>query len=224
MKLGGDRSFLPGSPERGGIIFRMLFLIFFLALLFILYLVRYPILRLAGGFWVIEESPEASDAIVILGNDDFDGDRAARAAELFKAGWAPHIIASGQYFRPYASAAELEQHDLTARGVPVSAISQLPHRARDTREEAIEMSAALSSHSWKRVLIVTSNYHTRRARYTFQRTLPPGSELRVIAAHDPAYDPDSWWRTRSGVKIFFRETFAFLVALWEMRKSDVKVS
>ena len=224
MKPGGDRQFLLSSPERGGIIFRMMFLIFFLALLFILYLVRYPFLRLAGGFWVAGDSPESSDAIVILGNDDYDGDRAARAAELFKAGWAPHIIASGQYFRPYASAADLESHDLTEHGVPANAIIKLPHRARDTREEAIEISNALSSHSWKKVLIVTSNYHTRRARYIFQRTLPPGSEFHVIAAHDPAYDPDSWWRTRSGVKIFFRETFAFCVALWEMRNSEAKPS
>jgi uncharacterized SAM-binding protein YcdF (DUF218 family) len=222
MNLGSDRRSLSGSPEQGGIIFRMLFLISFLALLFVLYLVRYPILRLVGGFWVAGESPEASDAIVILGNDDYDGDRAARAAELFKAGWAPHIIASGQYFRPYASAAELEQRDLTERGVPQNAIIQLPHRARDTREEAIEIGAALSSHSWKKLLIVTSNYHTRRARYIFQRTLPPGSEIHVIAADDPAYDPDSWWRTRSGVKIFFRETFAFLVAVWELRNGEAK--
>jgi uncharacterized SAM-binding protein YcdF (DUF218 family) len=209
------------SPEHGGIIFRMLFLIFFLALLFVLYLVRHPVLRLAGGFWVVEESPQASDVIVIL---DYDGDRAARAAELFKAGWAPHVIASGQSFRPYASAAELEQHDLLERGVPAGAITKLVHRARDTREEALEVSATLSSHGWKKVLIVTSNYHTRRARYIYQRTLPPGSQLRVIAAHDPEYDPDKWWWSRAGVKTFFRETLGFCVALWEMRKSSVRTS
>lgn len=212
------------SPEHGGIIFRMLFLIFFLALLFVLYLVRHPILRLAGGFWVVEESLQASDVIVVLGNDDYDGDRAARAAELFKAGWAPHVIASGQSFRPYASAAELEQHDLLERGVPAAAITKLVHRARDTREEALEVSATLSSHGWKKVLIVTSNYHTRRARYIYQRTLPPGSQLRVIAAHDPEYDPDKWWWSRAGVKTFFRETLGFCVALWEMRKSSVRTS
>jgi uncharacterized SAM-binding protein YcdF (DUF218 family) len=202
----------------------MLFLIFFLALLFVLYLVRHPILRLAGGFWVVEESPESSDAIVILGNDDFEGNRAVRAAELFKAGWAPHVIASGQSFRPYASAAELEQHDLLERGVPPGAITKLVHRARDTREEALEVSAMLSSHGWKKVLIVTSNYHTRRARYIYQRTLPPGSQLRVIAAHDPEYDPDKWWWSRAGVKTFFRETLGFCVALWEMRKSSVRTT
>jgi uncharacterized SAM-binding protein YcdF (DUF218 family) len=212
------------SPEHGGIIFRMLFLIFFLALLFVLYLVRHPILRLAGGFWVVEDSPQPSDVIVILGNDDYEGDRAARAAELFKVGWAPHIVASGQYLRPYASAAELEQHDLSERGVPASAITKLAHRARDTREEAVDVSAALSSHGWKKVLIVTSNYHTRRARYIYQRTLPAGSEVRVVPARDTEYDPDKWWQSGAGVKTFFRETVAFFVALWELRKSAVRAS
>lgn len=224
MTLWGGPSRSRWSPEHGGIISRMLFLIFFLALLFVLYLVRHPILRLAGSFWVIDESPQSSDAIVILGNDDYDGDRAMRAAELFKAGWAPHIIASGQSLRSYASAAELEQHDLIGHGVPATAITKLTHRARDTREEAVEVSTALSLHGWKKVLIVTSNYHTRRARYIYQRTLPPGSELRVIAAYDPGYDPDKWWWSRDGVKQFFRETLGFCVALWEMRKSRVRTS
>ena len=212
------------SPEHGGIILRMLYLICLLIVLFVLYLVRHPILRLAGGFWVVEDSPQLSDAIVILGNDDYDGDRAARAAELFKAGWAPHIVASGQYLRPYASVAELEQHDLTERGVPVGAITKLAHRAGDTREEAMDVGAALTSHGWKKVLIVTSNYHTRRARYIYHRTLPSGSELRVISARDPAYDPDKWWQSRPGFKLFFRETLAYLVTLWEVRENDASAS
>ena len=38
-----------------------------------------------------------------------------------------------------------------------------------------------------------------------QHALAPGTELRVVAAPDPAYDPNSWWRTREGVKTFFYE-------------------
>jgi uncharacterized SAM-binding protein YcdF (DUF218 family) len=224
MKFGDGRPGMHASPEHGGIILRMLFLIFFLALLVVVYLARQPILRLAGGFWVVGDTPQPSDAIVILANDDYEGDRATRAAELFKAGWAPHIVASGQYLRPYASAAELEQHDLSERGVPASAITKLAHRGRDTREEAVEVSAALSSHGWKKILIVTSNYHTRRARYIYQRMLPAGCQVRVIAARDAEYDPDRWWQSRAGTKIFFRETAAFFVALWELRKSEVRTS
>jgi hypothetical protein len=43
----------------------------------------------------------------------------------------------------------------------------------------------------------------------------------VVAAPDPAYDPNSWWRTREGVKTFFYELVGYIVARWELRNSDV---
>lgn len=214
----------PRNRQRGGIFFRLLFLLFFIFVLFVLYVVRHPLLRLAGHFWVVDDAPAASDAIVILGDDNYDGDRATRAAELFKAGWAPRIIASGRYLRRYASIAELEEHDLVDRGVPASAIIRLAHRAENTREEALVISQFVSSRGWKRILVVTSNYHTRRSLYIFERTLPPGTVLRVVAARDSEYDPDNWWRTRRGVKIFAHEFLGMFVALWEMRHSDVRTS
>ena len=149
-----------------------------MVLLAVIYLLRHPLMRLVGSFWVVDESPEASDAIVILGDDNYAADRAARAAELFRSGRAPRIIASGRYLRPYASIAQLEEHDLTDRGVPPSAIVRLEHHAQNTRDEAIAISRLLSTRGWKRVLLVTSNYHTRRSRYICEREFPPGTVLQ----------------------------------------------
>jgi uncharacterized SAM-binding protein YcdF (DUF218 family) len=221
---GPERPCWPWNRQRGGIFFRLLSLLFFLFVLFALYLARHPLLRLAGSFWVVQDAPAASDVIVILGDDNYDGDRATRAAELFKAGWAPRIIASGRYLRPYASIAELEEHDLVDRGVPASAVIPLAHRAENTREEALVIAQFVSSRGWKRILLVTSNYHTRRSLYICERTFPPGTVLRVVPAPDSEYDPDNWWRTRQGVKIFAHEFVGMCVALWEMRHSDVQTS
>jgi uncharacterized SAM-binding protein YcdF (DUF218 family) len=209
------------NSQRGGIFFRMVFLLFLLFCLFVLYLVRYPILRFAGNFWVVSDAPQHSDAIVILGDDNYEADRAARAAELYRAGWAPRIVASGRYLRPYAGIAELMEHDLTDRGVPRNAVVRFAHRASDTREEAAALAPFLAQHGWKKILVVTSTYHTRRSRFIFERTLPAGFELRVIAAHDTEYDPDSWWRTRQGLKRFLHESLGMAAALWEMRHSNV---
>jgi hypothetical protein len=44
----------------------------------------------------------------------------------------------------------------------------------------------------------------------------------MIAAPDPAYDPNSWWRTREGLKTFFYEFVGYIVARWELRNSDVR--
>jgi uncharacterized SAM-binding protein YcdF (DUF218 family) len=209
-------------PERGGIFLRLLFLIFFLVFLGILYLLRGPILRIAGGFWVVDEPAQNSDAIVILSDDDYDADRASKAAQIYKEGRAPRVVASGRYLRPYASIAELMEHDLVERGVPQGAVVRFPHRARDTREEAAALAPFLASRGWKKILVVTSNYHTRRAEFIFARTLAPGSELRMVAAAGRDYDPDNWWKTREGLRLFFHESVGMIAAVWEMRNSEAQ--
>ncbi len=214
----------PWASPRGGIFFRLLFLLSFLVLLFLVYLARHPLMRLAGGFWTVDEGPVAADAIVILGDDNYNGDRAARAVQILNGGWAPRIVASGRYLRPYASIAELEEHDLIERGVPSTAIVRLAHRAENTRDEAVAISQLLSIRGWKRIIVVTSDFHTRRARYICERTFPRGTLLRVVAARDSDYDPDNWWRSRLGIKIFIHELAGMFVAMWEMRHDEVQTS
>jgi uncharacterized SAM-binding protein YcdF (DUF218 family) len=209
------------NPERGGIIFRLVFLVFFLAMLGVLWLVREPILRLAGGFLIVDDSPRSSDVIVVL-DDDYDADSAGRAAELFKAGWAPRVVAGGEYLRAYASAAELTQKDLVERGVPATSIVRLAYRATDMREEAEALASFAGSHGWKKILLVTANYRTRRVRYILERSLASGTELHVVAARDSNYDPNEWWKHRASLKNLLRESGGFLLALWEMRHQDVQ--
>lgn len=208
--------------QRGGIFFRLVCLLFLTCFAFVIYIARHPLMRVAGNFWVVDDGAAPSDAIVILGDDNYQGDRATRAAELLKAGWAPRIIASGRYLRPYASIAQLEQHDLIDRGVSAKDIVLLAHRANNTREEGEAIAQFISAHGWKRILVVTSNYHTRRARFILARVLPAGTEMRVLAARDSEYDPDNWWRTRLGTRLFFHESVGMVVAMWELRHRDVR--
>jgi hypothetical protein len=208
--------------ERGGIFFKFLFLIFLVCFLFVIYLVRHPLLRLAGGFWIVDDGPAYSDAIVILGDDNYGGDRAAKAAELFKAGWAPRVVASGRFLRPYASITDLEEHDLKSDGVPEQAIVRFQHHAGNTKEEAEALRELIRQQGWKRILLVTSNYHTRRARYICERTFPAGTVLRTVPAGDSEYDSDDWWQTRRGLVIFSHEAVGMIAAMWEMRRYDVQ--
>jgi len=208
---------LAGNPaQRGGIFAKLLVLIVLVVLCALIYLVRVPLLRLAGNFLVVSNPPANCDAIVILSDDDFTADRASRAAELYHSGWAPKIIASGRWLRPYASIAQLMQHDLEARGVPAQAIIPFPHNAPNTREELTDIRAFVQQHGWKRIMIVTSNYHTRRTRYLSRHIFPPSITFLIESAPDVNYDPNSWWRTREGLKIFFHESVGLVVAAWEV--------
>jgi uncharacterized SAM-binding protein YcdF (DUF218 family) len=212
------------DPQRGGIIFKLLFLIFVVVVVAILYLVRVPLLRFAGEFWIVDDAPESSDVIIVLSGDNYDAVRAARAAALFRAGMAPHVVATGRSLRSYANTTDLMTRDLADHGVPAAAIDPLTHRADNTRDEAVAVSEFVASHHWKKILLVTSNYHTRRSAYIYERTLPPGTLLRVISAPDIEYDPQSWWRSREGLKIFFHEAGGYIAALWEMRHNDVRTT
>ncbi|HEY0702190.1 MAG TPA: YdcF family protein [Candidatus Acidoferrales bacterium] len=208
------------TGARGGIIFRLLFLIFILVVGAVLYLARVPLLRLAGEFWVVDEPPETSDVIVVLSGDNYDAERATRAAALFKSGMAPRVLATGRALRSYATTTDLMKHDLQEHGVPAAAIVELTHKADNTRDEAVAVSQFVVAHGWKKIILVTSNYHTRRAQYIYEHTLPASDQVTIVAVADSEYDANYWWKTRTGVKIFFHEVGGYLTAWWEMRKSD----
>jgi uncharacterized SAM-binding protein YcdF (DUF218 family) len=203
--------------EQGGIFFRLLFLLLFFALLAILFVGRLPLLRLAGQLWVLDEPSAQSDALIVLSDDNYAADRAFHAAELYREGVAPVVVASGRMLRQNAGIADLMEHDLESFGVPATSIVKLKHRAQNTREEAVEASRLIQARGWKRVTVVTSNYHARRARFIFERVLPSSVSLRVSGARDSEFDPSRWWETRQGRKLFMLELTGYLVARWELR-------
>ena len=203
--------------EHGGIFLRLLFLLVFLGFLALLYVARRPLLRLAGEFWVVDEPAAQSDALIVLGDDNYAADRAFHAAELYREGVAHVVVASGRMLRQNVSIADVMEHDLESFGVPAASIVKLSHRAANTREEAVEDARLIQARGWKRVLVVTSNYHARRARFIYGRVLPSSVSLRVSGARDSEFDPDRWWETRQGQKLFMSELAGYLVAWWELR-------
>jgi uncharacterized SAM-binding protein YcdF (DUF218 family) len=203
--------------EHGGIFFRLLFLFFFFGFLVLLFFVRHPLMRFAGQFWVVDEPAAKSDALIVLGDDNYAADRAFHAAELYREGIASVVVASGRMLRRNAGIAEVMQHDLESFGVPASSILPLAHRGGNTLEEAGEVAKLIHTRGWKRVVVVTSNYHARRARFIYGRILPPNISFRVSGARDSEFDPSRWWQTRQGQKLFFSELAGYLVARWELR-------
>ncbi|NMA71000.1 MAG: YdcF family protein, partial [Firmicutes bacterium] len=51
----------------------------------------------------------------------------------------------------------------------------------------------------RQVVVVTSNYHVRRARLAFRRLYEPaGLQVAVHGAPDPGFHPDGWWQEPLG--------------------------
>src|SRR5215813_6858769 len=207
-------------PQTGGIISSLVSLIVLFVFLLVLYLARHPLMRFAAEAWIIEDNPERADAIVVLSDDNYYADRASHAADLYRHNMAPLVVASGRKLRPYAGVAELMEHDLIERGVPKDKVLRYPHQAENTHEEAIALRPLALERKWRSVIIVTSSYHTRRARYIFAHVFPSSIAVRASGAKDGDFDPDSWWERRVSVKRFATEVTGMAVAIWELWRGD----
>jgi uncharacterized SAM-binding protein YcdF (DUF218 family) len=201
--------------QRGGIVTTFVALLFLALLCLAIYLARHPLMRFAGEGLVVEDQLEKSDAIVLLSDDNFYADRATRAAELYRQNLAPAVVASGLRLRPYAGICELMTHDLVERGVPKERIVPFPQDADNTREEAEALKALVGQRGWKSVIIVTSNYHTRRARYIFRKAFPAEIRVAVASARDADFDPSNWYEHPRAVKRFEHEVLGLVAAHWE---------
>jgi len=206
--------------ERGGIIANLVALLFLVLLCVVVYVARHPILRFSADSWIVNEPAAHANAILVLGDDNFYGDRATEGAQLFRQGVAPIVVASGRRLRPSAGMSELIEHDLIERGVPKEQVLRFPQDADNTREEAIALRRLAKEKGWKSVVVVTSNYHTRRVRYIFQKVFPSGVEVSVASARDGDFDPEHWWERRKSVKEFLGELVGMVAAAWELRNEN----
>jgi uncharacterized SAM-binding protein YcdF (DUF218 family) len=162
-----------------------------------------PILAALGGFLVKAGPPQKADIIVVLAGDGF-GHRILTAAELVKEGWAPQALVSGPNGMYGNYECDLAIPFAVKAGYPDSYFLHLEHRARSTADEARVIVEKLRAMGVKRVLFVTSNYHTRRSGRIFHRAAPD-LDILVVAASDEFFKPDSWWQGRESRKIFLLE-------------------
>lgn len=209
----------PRPSETGGILIKLIVSLFLLTFSLGLYFVRHPIFRFAAESWVVEDPLEKADVLIVLSDDNFYADRATRAAELFREGKATVVVASGRRLRPGAGIAELMEHDLIERGVPKDKILRFAQDGDNTREEAEALAKLAKTKKWRKAIVVTSNYHTRRARYVFRHVFPQDIEISVASARDGDFDPENWWEKRQSTKLFMREITGMVVTIWELRSS-----
>ncbi len=83
--------------------------------------------------------------------------------------------------------------------------------ADDTRIAADVMRAS----GWRRGIVVTTAYHTRRAGWTFNRIWSPlGLGFSVHASSDPRFDADRWWVSERAAKAVVLEYMKFGVYIF----------
>jgi uncharacterized SAM-binding protein YcdF (DUF218 family) len=183
------------------------FLLFLVVLLVVSFLARSWWLPAVGYALIHDDGPGKADIAVVLAGDS-RGHRIIRAAELVRDGYVPIVLVSGPQGSYGFHESDLAIRYIENRGFPAEWFVALPHEALSTREEAAIILPELRRRNVKRFLLVTSNYHSARARRIFlaaERANGGGPEIRVVAAPDHFFAPDSWWHTRESQKIVFFE-------------------
>lgn len=174
-----------------------------------------PLLAVAvpysGSYLVVTEPPQKADAALVLAGD-VSGNRLFKGAELVKAGYAPLLLVSGPVKYYERNEADLAIELAVQRGWPASYFEALRTDAHSTQEEAEKALTEVRRRGVRRLLVVTSDFHTRRSSRIYRR-LAPDLEIQMVAAPTPDYEPDGWWRTRQSRKTWLTE-WQKMIADW----------
>ena len=157
--------------------------------------------------------PEHFDAAIVLqGSITAEKARVAGAMGLLRSGRASHALLGvpgesywGQSIPPVARS-YLER----TYGGDLAALTDFCEIGEDvdsTMQEAQALAPCIQEHHWQSIVIVTSNYHTRRARILWKRITrgEPNLHVWIDGVTDPEFH-QSWWRHRQSAKIWLMET------------------
>lgn len=152
-------------------------------------------LAIGGTFLIVADTISEPDAVVVLASHEWE--RLPEAARLARRDPRVTVLLT-QPVRPNIHncfrCAERVQW-LQTLGVPAKAIVLLPRRVTNTFDEAVTARDYAVSHRLKRLVVVTSPYHTRRARATFTSVFErTGIELGVWPdMRESMSRPRTWW-------------------------------
>jgi uncharacterized SAM-binding protein YcdF (DUF218 family) len=197
---------------------RLRVLLLFALFLALLYLTRVWWLSAFGYALVHDDGPAKADIAVVLAGDSY-GNRVVKGGELVRAGYVPVVLVSGPDTAYGLNESDLAIPFAMRKGFPAEWFAGFPNHALSTQEESKAILNELRRRNVKSFLLVTSNYHSARARRIFladERAEGGGPSFRTVAAPDEYFDPNSWWKSRQAQKIAFFEwskTFATMFGL-----------
>lgn len=158
---------------------------------------------------LVVDEPEPSDIIVVLAGET--DRRPARALELLDRGFADQVVMDVPADAKIYTFTQLQLAEQYAHELPQhAAITICPIRGLSTKDESLEVEQCLAHQEGKRILIVTSDFHTRRALSIFRHEIP-GKRFSIAASHDDQQFGPRWWTHRQWAKTCFEE---WLRVLW----------
>ena len=144
----------------------------------------------------MEEPAVPAEAIVVfaggVGESGQAGggyqERVKQAVALYQEGYAPTMIFSSGFVFAFQEA-EVMRGLAIANLVPDAAIL-IETQAKNTRDNVVLSNQILAQHGWRRILVVSSPYHMRRAMMTWRRLAPNVAVTATPVASSQFYAHD----------------------------------
>jgi len=167
----------------------------------------------AGSAWfLVINDPQKADVILVLAGETEH--RSARGLELLSQGYGSKLILDVPAAARIYQWSQTELAQKYVDGLPQASLVMIcPIAGLSTNDETKDAERCLRTQGGHRVLLVTSDYHTRRALSIFSKRVP-GYEFSVAAAYDPREFGALWWTHREWAKVNFDEWVRLL--WWEL--------
>lgn len=163
-------------------------------------------LNALGAALIADDPLHPADAILVLAGETRQGDRVRHAVGLYRHGLAPLLVLSGTPWGFRTHEAEVMTRHAEFLGVPRDRILPVKHDGESTRDEAQALLPVLQSRGLKDVILVTSNYHTARAKRIFTKLANPlGIHFLASPVADGYFEQEGWWTRRRDAKTFVYE-------------------
>ena len=185
-----------------------------------------PILSSYAEFYTVNNATSGADAIVVL-----SGGKASRiphALNLFAENYAPRLLLTDEKKRSlrfahlFSTNEEIAQAmiDELKLSVPIITVASLKGGATSTFDEAYDLRKFSEAEGFKRLILVTDAFHTRRAYHAFQ-TVFSGSEIRLemSAAQNDFFNESNWWTSDQGISAYVLESIKYPVYLLSSRNA-----
>lgn len=162
-----------------------------------------------AGRMLVVDDPKPSDVIVVLAGET--DHRPTHALELLEQGYAHRVLIDVPADAKIYDSTQIQLAEKYIRGLTHSAdVGICPIVGLSTRDESHDVEHCLAHEEGTRILLVTSDFHTRRSLSTFRQQLR-GKSFSVAAARDDTQFGTRWWTHRQWAKTCLDE---WLKVIW----------
>jgi len=161
-----------------------------------------------GAFLSPQDKLEKAQVIVVISGGE-TLERTSEGVELFKQGYAPYVLFSGAAKSGNVSNAKSMKRYALKQGVLEDKIL-IEEKATSTYENALFTKEILDKLDFKKIILVTSPYHQRRAYMNFSYVL--GKDYKIInhSSNDSSWQEQNWWKSKKNTNTTITEFFRII--------------